>query len=57
MKKYDTTVCTNYFDENHRARSLQDRVYYGGGISTAITTSFLPSVMIWKTDNAYNPET
>lgn len=31
----DTTICLNYFDENGKQRSLQDRIYHPGGGSTS----------------------
>lgn len=39
-----STRCLNYFDENGKQRSLQDRIYDSSGQSTAITTSFHPNI-------------
>lgn len=38
------TQCLNYYDENGNIRSVQDRVYDCGGDSTAVTTSYMPSI-------------
>ena len=38
--KTDTTICLNYFDENGKQRSLQDRVYHTGGGSTCDNNKF-----------------
>ena len=43
--KTDETICLNYFDENGKQRSLQDRIYHSGGVAPAVTTSFHYTIM------------
>ena len=43
--KTDRTICLNYFDENGKQRSLQDRIYHSGGVALTITTCFHYSIL------------
>lgn len=43
--KIDETICLNSI-VNGKQPSLQDRVYFWGGCGTAITTCFLPLVLV-----------
>lgn len=38
--KTDETICLNYFDDNGKQRSLQDRIYHSGGGSTCGNNKF-----------------
>jgi hypothetical protein len=48
------TICLNYYDEQHRKRHCQDRIYSIDGISTAITTSFLPNILVYEQEDKTN---
>ncbi len=53
IKETDETLCLNS-KVNGKQPSLQDRIYDSKGVSTAITTSFMPSVLIEKNINNTN---
>ena len=53
----DSTICLNYFDENGKQRSLQDRIYHTKGIAPAITTSFHYSILEMVNEERETEET
>ena len=55
--KTDETICLNYYKDNGEKRSLQDRVYFSGGVAPAMTTSFHYNILevVYEEDVLGNP--